>query len=219
MASLITFTKKMLVERCKRHMADGFPDASFSVLDNEILLYIDQALAYNLIGQVYANAKIEGNLCVPEAYMTTFQCAALQQDSVTREWYTTLPQPPISLPIGYSIDEGYFADSVNGKGINVFWIKQKRKAFRRNLPMPFGVLATVEGSKVKFQTSSGLNLHGNTFYVRMASTRTSSLTDTMDLPDDAIEMIFNNVVAKLTQRLQLPKDIVQDDISSGNKSS
>ena len=53
----------------------------------------------------------------------------------------------------------------------------------------------------------------------MAKTRTESLTETLNLPDDAIEGIFQNVVNKLIQRMQLPKDIIADDVSAGNKSS
>jgi hypothetical protein len=219
MASLITYTKKMLVERIRRHMADNFPDASYSPTVKETLLYVDQALAFGLIGQAFNNAKIEGNLCVPEAYMTTYQLPALQQDPVTKYWYTTLPQPPVSLPLGYSIDEGYFANTSNGIGNQVFWIKQRRVAYRRNLPMPFGVRGWIKGSTVWLAVSDGSSLLNQNFYVSMASTRTEDLNDVMSLPDDAIEQIFQSVTMKIKDRLQLPKDIIQDDISAGNKSS
>ncbi len=151
--------------------------------------------------------------------MTTYLLPALQQDTVTKNWYSTLPQPPVSLPLGYSIDEGYFANSLNGKGIQIFWIKQKRVAFRGNMPKPFGVLGWVEGSKIWLEATDGGSLLNQNFYVRMAATRTEDLDATMALPDDAIEQIFNQVVMKLKDRMQLPKDIIQDDISAGNKSS
>lgn len=200
-------------------MADDFPDASFSPTVKETLLYIDQALAFGLIGQAFNNAKIEGNICVPEGYMTTYLLPSLTQDNVTKFWYTTLPQPPISLPLGYSIDNGYFANTADSIGTQIYWIKQKRVAYRRNLPMPFGVRGWVEGSTLWLAVSDGSSLLNQRFYVRMASTRTEDLDDTMNLPDDAIEQIFNSVVMKLKDRLGLPKDIVQDDISAGNKSS
>ena len=41
----------------------------------------------------------------------------------------------------------------------------------------------------------------------------------MTLPDDQLEAIFNNVVAKLKDRMQLPKDIIKDDLPAGNKGS
>jgi hypothetical protein len=113
----IAYTKKQLIQRIRQHMVDGYPTAEFGSSENEVLLYIDQALAYTLVGQVWNNAKIEGSIAVPEAYITTYALPALQQDNITKEWYSTLPQPPINLPLGYSLT-GYFANSVDGKGTN-----------------------------------------------------------------------------------------------------
>lgn len=219
MASLIAYTKQSLIERIKKHMADGFPTSDFSTTDNEVLLYVDQALAFGLIGQVYAGAKIDGNLVMPEAYLTTYMISALTQDTVTQEWFTSLPQPPVSLPLGYSIDHVYFANPTNGKGKSVFLIKGHRVSYREDMPMPFGVRAWVEGNIIKFAASDGGSLANEPVYIRMASTRTSNLSDLMNLPDDAIEQIFNNVVMKMKDRMQIPKDIIQDDISAGNKAS
>ena len=200
-------------------MSDNFPSVDFGTSENEVLLYIDQALAVALVGQVYANAKVEGNLAVPEGYLTTYLLPSLTQDPITRNWQTTLPQPPVSLPLGYSIDDVYFANSVNGKGQQVFLIKQKRVSYRNNMPLPTGVRAWVEGSTIKLEASDGSSLLNQQLYVRMASTRTSNVNDTMNLPDDAIEVIFGNVIAKLKDRMQIPKDVIADDISAGNKSS
>ena len=219
MASLIAYTKAQLIERIKKHISDDFPTADFSTTTNEVLLYIDQALAFGLVGQVYAGAKLTGNIAMPEAYVTTYSLPDLQFDNATREWYTTLPQPPISLPLGYSITGVYFAKNLYGRGPSVFLIKNNRVAYRENMPMPFGVRAWVEGSTIKLKASDGGSLLDQPLFVTMASTRTSSLTDTMNLPDDAIEQIFMNVVGKLKDRLGLPKDIIQDDVSAGNKSS
>lgn len=196
-------------------MADDFPSSEFGASENEVLLYIDQAVAFTLVGQVYANAKIEGSLCVPEAYLVTYLLPDLQYDNVTRDWYTTLPQPPVSLPLGYSIDRIYFANEVDGQGLNVFMIKAKRVAYRDNMPKPFGVSAWVENGTIRLKANNGASLNGNPLYVRMASTRTSSTSDIMHLPDDAIESIFMNVVAKLKDRMGIPKDVIKDDISAG----
>lgn len=200
-------------------MSDDFASVEFGSSDNEILLYIDQALATTLIGQVYNGAKIEGSIAVPEAYLVTYLLPALTQDSITRYWQTTLPQPPVSLPLGYSIDDIYFANASFGKGKQVFMIKQKRVSYRDNMPKPTGVSAWVEGSVIKLSASDGSSLLGQPLYVRMASTRTDNLNDAMNLPDDAIESIFTNVVAKLKDRMQIPKDVILDDIPAGNKSS
>ena len=219
MASLIAYTKRQLIQRIRQHMADNFPSSEFGATSNEVLLYIDQALAHTMIGQVWQGAKLEGNIAMPEAYLTTYLLPNLQQETATGYWYTTLPQPPVSLPLGYSIDDIYFANQANGKGIPVLMIKQKRVSYRNNLPMPMGVRAWVEGSKLTLASSNGASLLNEPIYVRMASTRTSDLNETMNLPDDAIEVIFANVIGKLKDRMQIPKDIVADDISAGNKGS
>lgn len=209
------YTYKSLIQRIKKHIANGFPNASFPVSDNELSLYIDQAVSFNLVGQVWNNAKLEGSLSTPEAYLTTFLLPALERDAITKEWYTSLPQPPVNLPLGYSIDYGFFSDSVNGKGVSVSFIKQKRVAYRENLPQSPKPKAWVEGSKIIVEIPNGIPPLGKNLYVRMASTRTSDTDGEMTIPTDALENVFNNVVGKLIQRLQLPKDVVADDLPQG----
>lgn len=219
MASLISYTKAQLVERVKRHIANGFPDASFSTTDNEILLYIDQAAAYTMVGQVYAGAKVEGNLAMPEAWLTTYTLSTLVKDGPSGYWYATLPQPPVSLPLGYSINRVYAAEAGSGQSQDILPIKSKRVGYRKFMPLPDGARYWVTGSKIWLAMNDGSSMLEYTVYVEMAKTRTESMTETMNLPDDAIEAIFQNVVAKLIQRMQLPKDVVLDDIGAGNKTS
>lgn len=210
MASLISYTKLQLIQRIKQHIADGFPNDDFSVSDNETLLYIDQALAYILVGQVYANAKVEGNIAMPEAWLTTYNVSTPSLDTPSGYWYCTLPQPPVSLPLGYSINRVYAAQAGSGQSMDFFLIKAKRVGYRRYMPMPTGGRAWVDGSKLWLAANDGSSLSGYTFYVNMAKTRTENINETMNLPDDAIEVIFQNVVAKLIQRIQTPRDIVKD---------
>ncbi len=219
MASLIAYTKAQLIERIKRHIADDFPNAEFSVSDYETLLYIDQAAAVTVIGQSYNNAKIEGNIAVGEAWYTTYLLPDLAQDQVSGYWYTTLPQPPVNLPLGYSISRAFFAERGFGQSGEIMMIKAKRVGYRKNMPMPGGARCWIEGSKLWVTASDGSSLYQIPVYATMVNTRTENINETMNLPDDAIELIFNNVVAKMIQRMQLPKDIIQDDLSSGNKQS
>lgn len=219
MASLIAYTKGSLVERIKRHIADGWPTSEFSASNNEVLLYIDQALAYTLVGQVWNNAKVEGNMAVPEAYLTTYALSTPSQDSVSGNFYATLPQPPVSLPLGYSISRVYAGLAGSGESFDFFPIKAKRVAFRRLMPMPSGARYWTEGVTLWMAMADGSPLGSYNIYVQMAKTRTESMTEVMELPDDAIELVFNNVVGKLVQRMQFPKDIIRDDLPAGNKAS
>ena len=219
MATLIAYTKQQLIERIKRHIANEFPDSSFSASDNEVLLYVDSAAAFTLVGQTYGMAKIEGNIAVGEAWLTTYALDALQEDTISGYWYTTLPQPPVNLPLGYSISRVYFGQGGLGQSREVLPIKAKRVGYRIDMPMPSGARYWVEGSRMWVAAYDGQSLLDLPLYATMAKTRTESMTEALNMPDDAIEAIFTNVVAKLVQRMQLPKDIVQDDIGAGNKSS
>lgn len=217
--SYIPYTKRQLVQRIQIHMANDFPSADSSLLDEEVLLYIDQAVAFTLVGQVYQGAKLEGNLVMPEAYISTYNLTNIQQDSNTGYWYVTLPQPPVSLPLGYSITDAYFAKTAYGKGQSILPIRNKRVAYRDLMPMPTGTRYWVEGETMWLAASNNQPLFGQNLYVKMAKTRTVDLDESLLLPDDAIELIFNNVVMKCKDRLGIPQDVVQDDLPAGNKAS
>lgn len=215
----LTYSWKQFIQRVRQHVNNDFPSSEFNTSENEVLLYINEAMSFGLVGQVYAGAKITGVLDVPESYLVTFQLASLTQDPVTRYWYSTMPQPPLSLPLGYSVNRVYFANTSNGIGIDCLPIKAKRTGYRMNMPMPFGVRYWVENGKIWLAASDGNSLLNQNCYIQMPSTRAVNVTDIMPLPDDAAKMIFDLVVARIKDRLQLPQDIIQDDLSQGNKSS
>ena len=216
MASLIPYTKKLLVQRFRQDLANDFPDSEFSISENEVLLHIDQALAYNAVGQVYSGAKVLGTLEVPEGYITRYSLSSLVQDPITSEWYATLPQPPVSLPLGYSITRAYFASTLNGVSQEILPIKAKRAAYRNNMPRPSGAEYKVNGSIIYITANDGSPLSDLQVYVEMLNSRTSSMTETLNLPDDAIEGIYNLAYAKLVQRYKMPKDVIADNIGAGN---
>lgn len=216
MASLIAYTKKMLVQRLRQDIANDFPDAEFAFSEKETLLHIDQALAFNAVGQVYAGAKVLGTLEVPEGYLTRYLLATLIQDQITSEWYATLPQPPVSLPLGYSITRAYFASTEFGVSQEILPIKAKRAAYRNNMPRPAGAEYKINNSTIYITANDGSPLYGLSVYVEMLNTRTSSITETLNLPDDHIEQIYNLAYQKLVQRYKMPKDVLVDDIGAGN---
>ncbi len=216
MASLIPYTKKLLVQRIRQDLANDFPDSEFAVSEKEVLLHIDQALAFSIVGQAWNNAKVTGSMDVPEGYLTTYLLSSLVQNTITSEWYTTLPQPPVSLPLGYSITRVYFASTQNGVSQDVLPIKAKRASYRRFMPRPAGAEYKINGSTIYVTANDGAPLSGQSLYVEMINTRTESMTETLNMPDDAIEMVYNGAYAKLVQRYKMPKDIIEDQIGAGN---
>lgn len=217
----ITYSKKMLVERIKRHIADGFPHSSFPISDNEILLSIDAAIPFVMKGTMFENAKVTVSnvIDVPEAYLVTYNYTIATQEIETREWSVELPQTPIALPTGYDITNIYFADVVNGRSQTVYFIKVKRKAYRDLMPKPSGISARVVGQTLYLQANNNMPLYGMSLYVEMPISRTADVDAPMNIPDDAIQPLFEKVVATLLQRYNIPQDIIKDNLGAGNKSS
>lgn len=213
------WTWQQLIERVERHINNDFPSSEVSLSNNEALLYINEAMSFILVGQVWQGAKVTGIMEVPEAYEVTYQLAALSQDNVTRRWYSAMPQPPLSLPLGYSVNSVYFANSSDGKGLDCLPIKAKRLGYRNFLPKPLCVFYSVENGRIWLEASDGSSLLNQDCYIQMPATRATALTDAINLPDDATKSIFDLVIARLKDRLQLPQDIIQDDLPQGNKGS
>jgi len=215
----VPYNRKQLIERVKKHISDGFPNDDFTPSSNEVMLYIDQAIAFSIVGKAYENAKIEGVLAVPEAFHVTYNLGIMSQDANTNEWYATLPQPPLSLPLGYSISDVYFTSASMGRSESAFPIKNKRVSYRNYMPRPTGTSYRVENSRIWVMASNGQPLSGASLYVQMPVNRTSDITEPMNLPDDIIMSVFDTVVKELQQRYQVPKDIIKDELPAGNKTS
>lgn len=215
----LTYSWLQFIVRLEKHFNNDYPGTDFTVTRNELMLYINEAMSFGLVGQVYNGAKVLGALEVPESYILQFQLASLTQDTVSGYWTTDLPQPPVSLPLGYSINRVYPATTGLGQGKDCIAIKAKRVGRRKTMPMQFGVRYWVTGQKIWFAASDNSSLLNQSFYVEMPSTRATDLNEPMNLPDDAAQNIFLSVIAKLKDRLGIPQDIIQDDLPKGNKSS
>ncbi len=215
----LSYSWLQLIERIKRHVNNDWPNESFSPSDNEMLLYINEAMSSGLIGQVYGGAKVIGSFDVPEAYMVTFELATATLNPVSNKWETTLPQPPLSLPLGYSINRVYPADTSHWEGQDVIFLKNKRIGRRRDMPLQSGIYGSIYASTLSLWASNNISLNNIVFYAEMPSTRAVNINDPINLPDDAQEMIVTKVLARIKDRMMMPQDIIQDDLSQGNKSS
>lgn len=213
MATIVQ-SKRMFIERVRRHLANNFPNSEFALSENEVLLYIDSALAASIVGTIYNNAKITGVMETPEAFLVTTQLGALTQNTSSLEWYADLPQPPLSMPLGYSITNINFS---NGGMISM--IKNKRVPYREYLPIMPGTRARVEGGRVYLKNSDGSSLYGQTVEVQMIANRTTDIDEPMNVADDVMETVFNMVIQKCVQRFGVPQDIILDGLAPGNKSS
>lgn len=215
----IVYSKRQLIERIVKHMNSNFPGDDWKATDNEVLLYIDSLIPGVMKGQMFELAKVTGFLETIEAYLVTYNYTISTQNANTYEWYVTLAQPPLALPVGYNIPNVYIASPSTGRSQNAYPISTKRKAYRNNMPKPSGFFYRVEGQTMLLEAADGGSLLGYSLFVQMPISRTADLDAAMSMPDDAIEMIFDKVVAKIAQREQLPQDIVKDGLEQGNKAS
>lgn len=214
----VPYSRKQLIQRIRKHLNNGYANDAWSTSDNELMLYLDQAIAFGIVGQAWNNAKLTGVMEVPEAYLITYQLFNLTQDPILMEWYATLPQPPVSLPLGYSINEVYSATIGGGKGINFLPIKSKRQGYRSFMPSPSGGSYRIENNTIRLKSNNGQPLFNVPIFVQMPTSRTSDITQDMNLPDDVIQILFDTVVQRLIQRYSQPKDVVHDDLPAGNNS-
>ncbi len=186
----LPYSWKQFIQRVRKHMNNGFPNDAWATTDNELLLYIAQAMAVQIKTAAYENAKVEGVLVVPEA----------------------------SLPLGYSVNRVYFAQTAFGASQEVYPVKAKRVGYRLTMPLPTGARYWIENNLIWLAASNGQPLVNQTLYIQMPSVRTSDITLPMNLPDDAAEAIFMDVTNLLTARYKQPKDIVRDELPAGNNS-
>lgn len=214
----LTYTKRLLIQRVSKHLNNDFAGNDFKITDNEILLYIDADIPFVMKGMMFENAKVGGVFEVPDAYLVTYDFTVASQNNQTLEWYVTLPQPPIALPVGYDITNVYFTG--NGqKSQNVYPLSNKRKAFRNMMPKPTGVFYSIEGYKMYLHGTGGETLLDFNLSVQMPISRTASLDEPMSIPDDAVQPLFEKTVASILQRYGIPQDIVQDELPAGSKTS
>ena len=218
--SQVVYTKRVLLQRVRKHVADNRNTSDqFSASDNEILLIIDSIAASRMIGQIYNGAKVEGVLEVPEAYLVTLSLPTLQQDNLNYYWYTALPQPPMSLPLGYSVIRVYAKDPQYGQLEDAYFIKSKRVGRRLKMPLQPGVRCWIENNTVWLAAHDGASLYGMQWYIQLPTARTVDPDAIMNMPEDDIDFVFSGTVKTLMQRYSIPQDIVLDNEGAGNKSS
>jgi hypothetical protein len=218
MSSTVTipYSKRMWVQLTRRFLNNDFPNDAFSLSENEILLHIDQSVSDKIPLLTYKNAQITGVMEVPDAFLITFLLTSLQQDTPTGYWYSTLPQAPLSLPTGYTINRVYSAQSQYGASEDFFPIKSKRLGYKSYMPMMPGIYYWVENNKIWFRASNNIPLLNVPVYIQMPTGRTSDLNAPLNMPDDIIMMCFNEVVQKLRERFMMPRDNVKDNEPAGN---
>lgn len=203
----ITFGKA--VERIQKFLANNYADISNNVDDNEILMYFFGAAGEIIEHDANQKYAVEGIYPGQDSFITTYTFAA---STLTYDWdvgnYTlTLPFPPVNLPLGYSIKSPVFV-GMGGISFPLLPIQAYQRGYDRQLPFPdFGGSYQVEGDQMTIDAPNvDLLNSGWTLKVPMLSPRskTGNDTDIIQMPDAALEMVFDMVVERLVNRKRQP---------------
>ena len=212
-ATIQNITFSVFTTRVKRRLFNGYPSIAENVSDREIQLYFYEAAGQVMVRMSEKGMAMDGVRSIPEGFITTYKFTTFTKNDDTNYYQITLPQQPIGLPLGYSIIDPYFA-SKGVKSIPLFALDAHQRGYNHFMPTPnIGVAYFVENSTLYLDTKN-ISPNGQTLYVPMLSTRSATGLDSdiINVPDDAMAMIFDIVINKLTARLQVATDDVNDGV-------
>jgi hypothetical protein len=203
-------TRKALIEQIRRLYYGGIPSDDATLTENEVNLYINQAIAY--IAKVnYTDAiKLDGVETVSDAFYATFKNLAITKDNDTGYYSTTLPHPPLGLSRGYGISTVTFP-------VNTGLAKAPTPISPRELDIidnlkspPSRIYYWAEGNKLWFK--SYVNLVGRFAIVRMVSAENTDLTSEVNVPVEYISDMINWILNQLKVRKGMPEDTTNDGL-------
>ena len=203
-------TTSQMIDRVRRAYYNNYPSDASVLTDNEILLYINDAVATAITKQTNENYAVTGIMTVPEGYITTFQITSLVKNADTGFYSAAIPHPPLGLADSSGIQSCFFV-GIKGQSKPVIHVSPNEVDFFRFMPSPpLAAFYWIEGAtlfifaKTNLASTTKLN-------IRMTTMTTSDLSAPINVPPDAIDFVYTTVFAKLVQR----KSINSDDILDG----
>jgi len=204
-------TRKALIEQVRRLYYGGIPSDDATLTENEVNLYINQAIAY--IAKVnYTDAiKLDGVETVSDAFYATFKNLAITKDNDTGYYSTTLPHPPLGLSRGYGISTVTFPVNTGSLAKAPTPISPRELDIIDNLKSPPSrIYYWAEGNKLWFK--SYVNLVGRFAIVRMVSAENTDLTSEVNVPIEYISDMINWILNQLKVRKGMPEDTTNDGL-------
>ncbi len=198
-------TRAQLIELIQRDLNNGLPHDDAQVSDNEIGLWLSQAIATVMEERYKASAELESVTYMNDFYYATFKNRSVSKDTDTGYYYFCLPQVPLGLPRGISIAGVYFKSAEGQLTETVVQIAPQEIDIMRGIPMPKNkIYGWAEGDQ--FYMMSYKNIKDLKAIVRMVTTK---IEDNDDIPDNVGAQAADLVIRRLKSRANVI-DIAND---------
>jgi hypothetical protein len=201
-------TRAQLVELIQRDINNGLPFDDAQITDNEISLWLGQAIATVMEERYKTSSEMESITYMNDMYYATFKNRVVSKDTDTGYYYLSLPQVPLGLPRGIAIAGVYFKSGEGQLTDTVIQIAPQEIDIMRVLPMPKNkIFGWTEGSC--FYMMSYKNLKDLKAIVRMVTSEATP--DDVDIPDNIGLAATDLVIRRLKSRMG-----IQDISNDGN---
>lgn len=205
-------TRQQLIDRILRAYYNGIPTDDAELTNNEVDLYINDAITAVMNRQMMDDYNITGILSVPDGYITTYQLQAPVYDSNTGNYHTTIPHPPMGIPGTAGILGVYFSGGL-GQSQPVLYIRPSEMDYFQFMPKPpQAAFYWIEGNEIYFWCRTDLSQSPDKVNIRMATNVQSGVNDILSVPPDAVDQIFSLTLQKLMARKGVMQDVTNDGI-------
>jgi len=194
-----------MIELIQRDVNNGLPFDDAQITDNEISLWLGQAVASVMEQRYKESAEMESITYMNDFYYATFKNRVVSKDTDTGYYYLCLPQVPLGLPRGIAISGVYFKSAEGQLTETVIQVAPQEIDIMRSLPMPKNkIYGWAEGEL--FYMMSYKNIKDLKGVVRMV---TSKFGDSDDIPDNIGVAAADLVIRRLRARTGM-QDISND---------
>lgn len=201
-------TRQQLIDRILRYYYNNIPSDDAVLSNNEVDLYINDAIAATMNKQMQENYEITGIMSVPEGYVTTYKLTAPTLDDTTGFYTQTLPHPPMGKADGIV---GVYFSGAKGASKPVLHVKPEEMDYFQFMPMPpQAAFYWVENATLYIKCNTDLSHTTDKINVRMASNVQSDANAVLNIPADAVNTVFNTVITTLLGRKNIKSDLIDD---------
>ena len=205
-------TKNQLIERIKRAYYNDFSSDVAVITENEISLYINDAIALAIDKQTNEGYAITGILEIPDGYITTYSLPNLTADPITGYFYTTIPHPPMGITNSTGISSVFFSN-LGTVSEPALYVSQREVNFFKKVPhRPSKIYYWIEGARLVVWSKVNLSTTTATINITMATNISQDGNTVLNVPPDAVDFVFETVMRRLFPR----KNMTQENINDGN---